>query len=56
MATVAKTLSELADYVHGQVIGDGQVVIDKVAPIDVAGSGAITFLANRRYQPFLATS
>ena len=56
MATIAKTLSELADYVHGQVIGDGQVVIDKVAPIDDAGPGAITFLANRRYQQFLVTS
>lgn len=56
MATVAKTLSELADYVHGKVVGDGQVVIDKVASIDEAGPGAITFLANRRYQQFLLTS
>jgi UDP-3-O-[3-hydroxymyristoyl] glucosamine N-acyltransferase len=56
VATVAKTLSELADYVHGRVVGDGQVVIDRVAAIDEAGSGAITFLANRRYQPFLVTS
>ncbi|MGE5307304.1 MAG: UDP-3-O-(3-hydroxymyristoyl)glucosamine N-acyltransferase [Alphaproteobacteria bacterium] len=55
MATVAKTLSELADYVDGAVVGDGQVVIDKVAPIDEAGPGAITFLANPRYQHFLAT-
>jgi UDP-3-O-[3-hydroxymyristoyl] glucosamine N-acyltransferase len=55
VATVAKTLSELADYVHGKVVGDGQVVIDKVAPIDEAGSGAITFLANPRYQHFLVT-
>ncbi len=56
MATVAKTLSELADYVHGKVVGDGQVVIEKVAPIDEAGPGAITFLANRRYQRFLIES
>ncbi len=56
MATIAKTLSELADYVHGQVIGDGQVVIDKVAPIDEAGSGAITFLAHPRYQHYLVNS
>ncbi len=56
MATAAKTLSELADYVHGKVVGDGQVVIDKVAAIDEAGPGAITFLAHRRYQPFLLAS
>jgi UDP-3-O-[3-hydroxymyristoyl] glucosamine N-acyltransferase len=56
VATVAKTLSELADHVQGKVIGDGQAVIDKVAPIDEAGSGAISFLANPRYQQFLLTS
>jgi UDP-3-O-[3-hydroxymyristoyl] glucosamine N-acyltransferase len=55
VATAAKTLSELADHVHGKVVGDGQVIIDKVAPIDEAGPGAITFLANPRYQQFLAT-
>ena len=55
MATVAKTLSELADHVHGKVVGDGQVVIEKVAPIDEAGPGTITFLANPRYHQFLAT-
>jgi UDP-3-O-[3-hydroxymyristoyl] glucosamine N-acyltransferase len=56
VATVAKTLSELADYVEGKVVGDGQVIIDKVAPIDEAGTGAITFLANPRYQQFFVTS
>jgi UDP-3-O-[3-hydroxymyristoyl] glucosamine N-acyltransferase len=56
VATVAKTLWELADYVNGKVVGDGQVVIDRVAPIDEAAGGAITFLANRRYQTFLLRS
>jgi UDP-3-O-[3-hydroxymyristoyl] glucosamine N-acyltransferase len=56
VAAVAKTLSELAEHVHGKVIGDGQAVIHKVAPIDEAGAGAITFLANPRYQQFLSTS
>lgn len=53
---MAKTLWELADYVDGKVVGDGQVVIDKVAAIDEAGPGSITFLAHRRYQPFLVSS
>jgi UDP-3-O-[3-hydroxymyristoyl] glucosamine N-acyltransferase len=51
---VTKTLSELAQYVGGRVIGDGQIVIRKVAPIDEAGPGEITFLTNPRYQKFLA--
>jgi UDP-3-O-[3-hydroxymyristoyl] glucosamine N-acyltransferase len=54
VTTVAKTLAELAQYVGGKVIGDGEVSIRKVAPIDEAGPGEITFLANPRYQSFLA--
>ena len=54
MSTAAKTLAELAQHVGGKVIGDGAVLIRKVAPIDEAGPGEITFLANPRYQPFLA--
>jgi UDP-3-O-[3-hydroxymyristoyl] glucosamine N-acyltransferase len=47
-----KTLSELAEYVGGKVIGD-DVDVFRVAPIDGAGPGEITFLTNRRYQKFL---
>ena len=54
MTTAAKTLSALAQHVGGRIIGDGEVTIRKVAPIDEAGPGEITFLANSRYQPFLA--
>jgi UDP-3-O-[3-hydroxymyristoyl] glucosamine N-acyltransferase len=50
-----KTLSELADHVGGKVIGDGSVVIHRVASIDQAGSGDITFLSHPRYQRFLPT-
>ena len=52
---VTKTLSELAEYVGGIVIGDGNVIIHKVAQIDEAGSGEITFLTHSRYQSFLAS-
>jgi UDP-3-O-[3-hydroxymyristoyl] glucosamine N-acyltransferase len=51
-----KTLSELAQHVGGRIIGDGRILIRKVAPIEEAGPGEITFLANPRYTPFLATS
>jgi UDP-3-O-[3-hydroxymyristoyl] glucosamine N-acyltransferase len=49
----SKTLRELANHVGGRVIGDSSVVIHKIAPIDEAGPGEITFLAHPRYQPFL---
>lgn len=38
----------------GAVVGDGQVIIEKVATIDEAGAGAITFLANPRYRRHLS--
>lgn len=50
-----KTLSELADHVGGKVIGDGSVVIYRVASIDEAGAGDITFLSHPRYRRFLPT-
>jgi UDP-3-O-[3-hydroxymyristoyl] glucosamine N-acyltransferase len=50
----SKSLSELANHVGGRVIGDGSVVIHKVAAIDEAGAGEITFLANPRYRKFLS--
>jgi UDP-3-O-[3-hydroxymyristoyl] glucosamine N-acyltransferase len=49
----SKTLGELANYVGGRVIGDGSVVIHKVAAIDEANPGEITFLTHPRYQQFL---
>ena len=51
---ISKSLGELANQVGGSVLGDGSVVIHKVAPIDEAGPGEITFLAHPRYQKFLS--
>ncbi|WP_305043684.1 UDP-3-O-(3-hydroxymyristoyl)glucosamine N-acyltransferase [Geoalkalibacter sp.] len=42
-------LKELAELVGAQLIGDGDCEITRVAPIDQAGPGEITFLANPRY-------
>ena len=53
MTTVRKTLSELAHLVGGKVIGDGNAEIWKVAPIEEAGPGDITFLSNPRYSSHL---
>jgi len=49
-----KTLDDLAAHVGGKVIGDGAAPIDRVAAIDEAGPGDITFLSNPRYRRFLA--
>src|SRR5919197_5283051 len=42
-------LSELAERLHCRLEGDGNVEIVRVATIDRAGSGDLTFLANARY-------
>jgi UDP-3-O-[3-hydroxymyristoyl] glucosamine N-acyltransferase len=51
--TNRKTLAELADHVGGRVIGDGSVIIGKVAALDQAGPGDISFLTNPRYRHLL---
>jgi len=51
--TIRKTLSELADHVGGRVIGDGSVLLGKVAALDQAGPGDISFLTNQRYRHLL---
>ena len=56
MTAKRKSLSELARLVGGTVIGNGGVEITRVAPIEDAGPGDITFLAHPRYQAYLARS
>ena len=49
-----RTLAELAVELGGQVVGDGSVVIRGVAGIREALAGDVTFLANSRYEGYLA--
>jgi UDP-3-O-[3-hydroxymyristoyl] glucosamine N-acyltransferase len=49
----SKTLDELATQVGGEVIGDGDILIHRVASIDEAVAGEITFLNNPQYRRFL---
>lgn len=51
-----KTLKELAELVGGTVVGDDTVAIQRVAGIDDAREGEITFLANPKYLPLLKTT
>ncbi|MFQ5849146.1 MAG: UDP-3-O-(3-hydroxymyristoyl)glucosamine N-acyltransferase [Candidatus Binatia bacterium] len=50
---IRKTLSELASLVGGRVIGDERVEICRVASIEEAAPGDITFLTHPRYRAYL---
>ncbi len=49
-----KKLKELAEWVGGTVVGDGEVEISGVGPIEDAKAGEITFIANPKYLPRLS--
>ena len=49
-------LSDLAARAGARLEGDGDVVVTGVAPIEEAGPGQVTFLANPKYRPFARTS
>jgi UDP-3-O-[3-hydroxymyristoyl] glucosamine N-acyltransferase len=47
--TANKTLNEIAMLLKGNVIGDGEVLIERIRGIDEAGKGDLTFVANPKY-------
>jgi UDP-3-O-[3-hydroxymyristoyl] glucosamine N-acyltransferase len=53
---LAVKLKDIADLLHGRVIGDPDIEIFHVAKIEEAGSGDITFLANPKYEKYLSTT
>lgn len=50
------TLSELADRLQCRLDGDGAIDISRVAALDQAGPGDLSFLANPRYTAQLAST
>ena len=48
------SLAELADLVGGDVSGDPSISVSGVAPLELAGAGHISFLANPKYQDKVA--
>lgn len=50
---VSYSLGELARHVGAELVGDAAIVVDHVATLEDAGSGAISFLANTRYRKYL---
>lgn len=49
-----KKLKELAQWVDGKVVGDGEIEISGVSAIDEAQTGEITFITNPKYLPKLS--
>jgi UDP-3-O-[3-hydroxymyristoyl] glucosamine N-acyltransferase len=53
---MALKLRDLAALLGGELVGDGECMIERVVPIDRAGAGDITFVSNAKYTPFLQTT
>ncbi len=50
------TLAELAEITGGELYGDSNAVVHRVAPMDSAQEGDVTFLSNSKYSKHLADS
>ncbi len=53
---MSMTLRELAERSGAALVGDGSVRVSGCAPIERAGPGEVTFLANSKYSRFLETT
>jgi UDP-3-O-[3-hydroxymyristoyl] glucosamine N-acyltransferase len=49
-------VSELASLVNGKVEGDSTILINNIAKIEAGAPGALSFLANMKYEQFLYTT
>ncbi|WP_223649242.1 UDP-3-O-(3-hydroxymyristoyl)glucosamine N-acyltransferase [Hymenobacter psoromatis] len=50
------TVTQIAQVVGGTVEGDSAATVSTLAKIEEAGPGALAFLANAKYEPFLYTT
>jgi UDP-3-O-[3-hydroxymyristoyl] glucosamine N-acyltransferase len=53
---VVATVEQLAELVHGRLVGDGSVSIRSARPVGEAGPGDITFIENDRFAKLLRAS
>lgn len=51
MSDIVKTVSELAAYVNGRLIGDGHVRIYRLASLESARDGEITYVEDEKFVP-----
>jgi len=49
-------LGQIAAMLGGELLGDGEATIKRVAKIGEAGSGDITFIANPKYEKYINTT
>jgi len=49
-------LTDLADRIGARLVGDGERIVAGIAPIEEAGPGQVTFLANPKYARFAKDS
>jgi UDP-3-O-[3-hydroxymyristoyl] glucosamine N-acyltransferase len=50
------SVSELSALLQGEVVGDGNALLSKVAKIEEGEAGALSFLANAKYESFVYTT
>lgn len=50
------SLKEIAKLLGGKIVGNDEVIIDNIRPIEEAGPGDITFIANMKYLRQLETT
>lgn len=50
------SVAELSALLNGEVVGDGNALLSKVAKIEEGEPGALSFLANAKYEPHLYTT
>lgn len=53
---LSKTINELAEFVGGEVVGDGSKVINSAATLEAGGEGDVSFLSNPKYTSKLSTT
>jgi len=54
--SLKKTLNEIAAYLNGRVVGNGEVLIEHIRGIDEAGNGDLTFISNPKYLKKMETT
>lgn len=50
------TVAEIATWLQGELVGEGTVQISRVAKIEEAALGDLTFLANPKYEKYIVTT
>lgn len=49
-------VKDIASLLHGSIVGDAEIEIARVAKIEEAAAGDITFLANPKYEKYLGST